>query len=45
MEPEKNAGIRWCDLAALPAPVVPHERVVLDSLLRGSTPPIVVHGF
>ena len=45
VEPKKNAGIRWCDLTALPAPVVPHERVVLDSVRRGSTPPIVVHGF
>lgn len=48
MEPQKCAGLRWCDLDALdelPSPVVPHERTVLEAVRRGSTPPILVHGF
>ncbi len=45
MEPEKSAGLRWAPLDDLPSPVVPHERRVLESVLIGSTPPIVVEGF
>jgi 8-oxo-dGTP diphosphatase len=44
-EPDKCADLRWFDLNALPTPVVPHERQVLETVLAGSTPPIVVHGF
>lgn len=47
-EPEKSGGIRWVrldDLDALPGPVVPHERVVLDGLRRGSIEPYSTHGF
>jgi 8-oxo-dGTP diphosphatase len=32
IEPEKAAALDWFALAALPDPVVPHERVVLDGL-------------
>ena len=45
LEPHKCADLRWFPLDALPDPVVPHERVVLESLRAGVTPPIVVHGF
>jgi 8-oxo-dGTP diphosphatase len=45
MEPDKTADLRWFDLDALPTPVVPHERRVLDSVRAGSCPPILVHGF
>lgn len=45
MEPHKTADLRWFDLAALPSPVVPHELRVIESVLAGSSPPIVVHGF
>lgn len=36
MEPQKNAGVHWFDLADLPDRVVPHERMVLERL---PTPP------
>lgn len=45
MEPDKSADLRWCDLANLPAPVVPHEEKVIASIRAGSSPPFVVHGF
>lgn len=45
VEPEKCADLGWFDLDALPSPVVPHELEVLESLRRGSTPPIVTFGF
>jgi len=32
VEQEKCAELRWCPLAALPDPVVPHERLALASL-------------
>jgi len=35
VEPEKCAALDWFPLAALPEPVVPHERVVLDGLGTG----------
>jgi len=38
MEPHKCAELRWCPLEALPEPVVPHERAVLEAL-RGTGPP------
>ena len=45
VEPEKCAEVRWCRLDALPEPVVPHERLVLDGLRTGNLPAIVVDGF
>ena len=45
LEQHKSADLRWFDLAALPAPVVPHERRVLDLLLTGQVPPILIEGF
>jgi 8-oxo-dGTP diphosphatase len=38
MEPDKSGGLRWVPLTgldALPQPVVPHERYVLDRLVTG----------
>ncbi|NYD57720.1 8-oxo-dGTP pyrophosphatase MutT (NUDIX family) [Nocardioides marinisabuli] len=48
VEPEKSAGLRWCaldDLDALPDPVVPHERAVLESLRTGTSSPYSTFGF
>ncbi len=45
MEPDKCADLRWCNLDALPSPVVPHELRVLESVRAGSTPAFVAHGF
>ena len=45
LEPHKSADLRWWDLNALPDPVVPHERRVLDLLRTGQVPPILVEGF
>lgn len=45
MEPAKSADLRWFPLAALPDPVVPHERAVFDGVRTGSLPPIVTFGF
>jgi len=44
-EADKAAELRWFDLAALPEPVVPHERRVLEGLRRGDLPPLLTHGF
>lgn len=47
-EPDKAAGLRWvalADLGALPQPVVPHERIVLDRLAAGTLAPVVAVGF
>jgi 8-oxo-dGTP pyrophosphatase MutT (NUDIX family) len=44
-EAHRAAELRWFDLAALPEPVVPHERRVLDGLHRGDLPPLLTHGF
>ena len=35
VEPAKCAALEWYPLTALPSPVVPHERVVLDGLGTG----------
>ncbi len=45
LEADKSADLRWFALDALPDPVVPHERAVLDLLGTGAVPPIVTHGF
>ncbi len=45
LEAAKAAGIGWFSLAALPEPVVPHERYVLDGLREGTLPAITTHGF
>ncbi len=44
-EPGKTGGLRWCALDALPDPVVPHERWVLEALRSGAVPPITTFGF
>lgn len=45
VEADKCADLRWFALDALPEPVVPHERVVLEALRSGHVPPVLVHGF
>ena len=45
METEKAADLRWCALDALPDPVVPHERAVLEGLRTGTTPAYSTFGF
>ena len=45
MEPTKSADLRWFPLDALPDPVVPHERAVLEGVRAGTLPPIVTFGF
>ncbi|HVL86284.1 MAG TPA: NUDIX domain-containing protein [Pseudonocardia sp.] len=45
VEPEKAADLRWFPLDALPDPVVPHERAVLDGLRTATPAPIVAFGF
>ncbi len=45
MEPAKNGGLRWAGLSALPDPVVPHERYVLDGLRAGTLPAVTAFGF
>ena len=43
VEPEKCAELRWCRLDALPDPVVPHERLALESL--GTAKKYLTFGF
>jgi len=45
MEIDKSADLRWFALDALPDPVVPHERFVLDRLRDGGLVPIMTFGF
>jgi 8-oxo-dGTP diphosphatase len=45
LEAAKAADIGWFPLAALPEPVVPHERYVLDGLREGTLPAITTFGF
>jgi 8-oxo-dGTP pyrophosphatase MutT (NUDIX family) len=45
LEQHKSADLRWFDLEALPDPVVPHERRVLELLAAGPVPAVLVHGF
>jgi 8-oxo-dGTP diphosphatase len=41
----KASALGWYDLAALPHPVVPHERTVLHALAAGDVPPVLTFGF
>jgi 8-oxo-dGTP pyrophosphatase MutT (NUDIX family) len=41
VEPDKAEQLRWFPLAALPDPVVPHERLVLDGVRTGGLPAVV----
>jgi 8-oxo-dGTP diphosphatase len=45
VEPDKAADLRWFPLAALPDPVVPHERYVFEQLREGTLASIVAFGF
>ena len=45
LEAAKAAGLDWFALSALPDPVVPHERYVLDALRDDSLPAITTFGF
>jgi 8-oxo-dGTP diphosphatase len=45
VEPRKCGDLRWFPLDALPEPVVPHERFVLDALRGGAVPPLTHFGF
>jgi 8-oxo-dGTP diphosphatase len=45
VEPAKCADLRWFPLDALPDPVVPHEKLVLDALRAGAVPPLTHFGF
>jgi 8-oxo-dGTP pyrophosphatase MutT (NUDIX family) len=44
-EPEKAAQLGWFPFDALPDPVVPHERAVLEGLRTGTTTPYSTFGF
>lgn len=44
-EADKAADLRWFALDALPEPVVPHEKFVLERLLAGGVAPVVAYGF
>lgn len=41
-EPHRTAAIDWFGLDALPDPVVPHERTVLEALRTGRPPAVLV---
>jgi 8-oxo-dGTP pyrophosphatase MutT (NUDIX family) len=45
LEPRKAAALEWCRLTALPDPVVPHERAVLEALRTGTTTAYSTFGF
>lgn len=45
VEPHKCAALRWAPLDALPDPVVPHERQVLEAIRTGTTTAYTTHGF
>ena len=45
VEPAKAAGLGWYPLDALPDPVVPHERAVLDALRSGTATAYSTFGF
>lgn len=45
MEPDKAADMGFHPLSTLPAPGVPHERLVLEHLAAGSVPAVLTCGF
>ena len=45
LEPLKAAELGWFALEALPDPVVPHERFVLEHVRAGDLPAVVTFGF
>ncbi|HLU54217.1 MAG TPA: NUDIX domain-containing protein [Pseudonocardia sp.] len=45
VEQAKAAGLGWFPLSALPDPVVPHERYVLEALRDDRLPTITTFGF
>ena len=45
VESGKCADLRWFPLDALPEPVVPHERFVLEALRDGGVAPLTHFGF
>jgi 8-oxo-dGTP diphosphatase len=45
VETTKAAGLDWFALDALPDPVVPHEKYVLDGVRTGTLPTVSVFGF
>jgi 8-oxo-dGTP diphosphatase len=45
MEAARAAKMCWFPLDALPDPVVPHERLVLDGMRAGDLPAITTYGF
>jgi 8-oxo-dGTP diphosphatase len=45
VEAAKAADLGWFPLAALPDPVVPHERRVLQGIIEGALPPYTTFGF
>jgi 8-oxo-dGTP diphosphatase len=45
VEPDKAAAIGWFPLDALPQPLVPHERYVIESLSGGGPAAVCVFGF
>jgi 8-oxo-dGTP diphosphatase len=45
IETHKAVELRWCALADLPDPVVPHERAVLEELRTGTAEAYCTFGF
>lgn len=45
LQEDKASDLRWFALDALPDPVVPHERLVLDRLRAGNLSPVTPVGF
>lgn len=45
VEPRKAHDLRWWPLHALPEPVVPHERVVLEAIRAGTAQAYTTYGF
>lgn len=45
LQEDKASDLRWFPLDALPEPVVPHERVVLEAWRDGALRPILPLGF
>jgi 8-oxo-dGTP pyrophosphatase MutT (NUDIX family) len=45
VEPDKASTVGWFSLRDLPNPVVPHELMVLEAILTGTLPPLIIAGF